>query len=130
MSARVQQELALLRRHWPDLAYQEDGHWVRLRPYPVPPGWTHEVVDVCFRIPAEAATAPYGFYVSPALLIQAGATTATPSNYTPNTTTPFGEGWAMFSWAPLAWQPKEDVAAGDNMLHFVRSFRDRLEEAT
>jgi hypothetical protein len=128
MSSRIEQELELLRSHWPDLEYRPDENWVRLPSYSVPPGWTSATVEVCFRIPEEAATAPYGFYVKPGLLVVGAGGHVQPSNYTPGAATPFGDGWAMFSWSPLGWQPAAQVAEGDNMLHFVRSFRDRLAE--
>ena len=75
MTARSRQELALLKRHWPDLEHVEasDGRcWVRLRSYPVLPGWNKDTIDVCFVIPNEAATPPYGFYVPRTLLIKRG----------------------------------------------------------
>lgn len=127
MSTRVENELALLRRHWPDLEYVDDGHWVRLPPRPVPAGWNCDAAEVCFRIPAEAATQPYGFYVKPTLMLAAGDTTRAPTNYTPSASTPFDGEWAMFSWSPLEWHPHAEVARGDHMVHFVRSFQDRLE---
>jgi hypothetical protein len=128
MSTRVEQELALLQRRWRGLEYVEDGHWVRLPPGPVPAGWSHATAEICFRIPAEAATPPYGFYVNPALLITTGDTTQTPTNYTASASTPFDGEWAMFSWSPLGWNPQAEVTRGDNMVHFVRSFQDRLEQ--
>ncbi len=136
MTARVEQELALLRRRWPDLDYTENpsGHWVRLSSYPVPPGWNRRQVEVAFRIPAEAATQPYGFYVRPVLLLEAGGGASQPSNYTHPAAEqpPLGdEPWAMFSWSPLnGWNPQDDVTKGDNMTHFARSFADRLKEAS
>lgn len=128
MSTRVDTELALLRRHWPDLDYVEDGHWVRLPSRPVPAGWNHDVAKVCFWIPREAATPPYGFYVQPVLMLVTGDSKQAPTNYTAAASTPFDGEWAMFSWSPLAWRPDADVARGDHMVHFVRSFQDRLEQ--
>ena len=127
MSARVGYELALLRRQWPDLEYLAADHWVRLPPQPVPSGWSHDAAEICFRIPADVATQPYGFYVKPILLLASNGTLRTPTNYTSPATTPFDGEWAMFSWSPLTWRPHAEVARGDNMVHFVRSFRDRLE---
>jgi hypothetical protein len=136
MSARMEHELALLRQRWPDLQYTENasGHWVLLPACPVPRGWTERKVDIAFRIPPEPASPPYGFYVRPAILIKKGATTSSPSNYTNAVSEqpPFGDGlWAMFSWSPLnGWHPQDDVAEGDNMTHFARSFADRLKDSS
>ena len=136
MSTRIEQELSLLRQRWPDLQYTENGggHWLLLPAYPVPRGWTKRKVDVAFRIPPEPATQPYGFYVRPELLIKKGDTTSSPSNYTnpASEQPPFGDGsWAMFSWSPLnGWRPQDDLAKGDNMTHFARSFADRLKDAS
>lgn len=135
MSPRVEKELALLRQRWPDLESAENasGCWARLPSYAVPPGWNEREVEVAFRIPGEAATQPYGFYVRPALLVMTGGNTAQPSNYTnpASEQPPFGDGWAMFSWSPLnGWHPQDDVVKGDNMAHFARSFVDRLIEAS
>lgn len=127
MSARVSHELALLKRHWPDLEYLAADHWVRLPPQPVPSGWSHDTAELCFRIPADPATQPYGFYVTPVLLLTTSGTCRSPSNYTAPAATPFEGEWAMFSWSPITWCPHADVARGDNMVHFVRSCRDRLE---
>ena len=134
MSSRVEQELALLRQRWPDVECAENpsGHWVRLRSYPVPPGWNKRKVEIAFRIPDDVATQPYGFYVRPVLLVKNGQSTTPPTNYTnpASEQPPFGDGgWAMFSWSPLnGWQPQDDVSKGDNMTHFARSFADRLKE--
>jgi hypothetical protein len=136
MTSRVEQEVALLGQHWPALEYAENasGHWVRLPSYPVPPGWTKREVEVAFRIPGDAGTQPYGFYVRPALLVKIGDGTSQPGNYTnpASELPPFGDGqWAMFSWSPLnGWHPQDEVAKGDNMTHFARSFADRLKEAS
>jgi hypothetical protein len=135
MTARIVQELAVLKRQWPELEALEaaDGRsWVRLPAYEVPPGWNHARVEVCFWIPNEAATAPYGFYVRPALMLLTGGSESHPSNYTnPAQGVPaeLGAGWAMFSWSPLnRWHAHAEVERGDNMVHFVRSFHDRLEQ--
>ena len=53
-----------------------------LRSYAVPEGWNHGTVEICFWIPNEAATAPYGFYVRPALLLTNGAGQTQPLNDT------------------------------------------------
>jgi hypothetical protein len=127
MSERIAAELALLRQRFPGLEYVEDGHWVRLERYPVPAGWSADLVEAAFQIPPEAAIVPYAFCVRPGLTLASGAV---PGNYQFPVTTPFGGDWGRFSWSPLAWQPQSEPAAGDNMTHFVRSFADRLAEVS
>jgi hypothetical protein len=127
---RLQQELDLLRMAYPDLEHTvvADVHWVRIPSYPVPAGWSHPQVQVACQIPPSAGQAPYGFFVKPALRLSNGGV---PSNYTASAATPWGGDWSMFSWSPLDnWVPKADISAGANMLNFVRSFADRLREAS
>jgi hypothetical protein len=131
MTARIEQELELLRGWWTDLEYQADARWVLLGGYGVPPGiWSEDMVDIAFQIPAHLpAEAPYGFYVRPCLTL---ATGVTPSNYTyPSAEPPFGDGpWGKFSWAPVVWQPKAEARDGDNIVRFASSIADRLREAS
>ena len=64
MQERIEKELALLRRPYPDLEYQPDGRWVRIPEYPLPPGWRRGVTDVAFDIPSAFPSGPpYGIYV-------------------------------------------------------------------
>jgi hypothetical protein len=128
MTEYAQQMLALVTKHWPDAEHVEDSDgrcWVRLRSYPVPPGWTADASEVLFVIPNEAAQAPYGFYVPRTLLLGRDPENVAPtSHYTREAVgvpSEFGREWSMFSWAPTQWTPQ------DNLVTFVRSFRDRLE---
>lgn len=127
MTDRVHEELNLLRTAYPDLEYLEDAgaHWVRIPSYPVPEGWSHSMVEVCFQIPSSPGQAPYAFRVRPGLQL---AGDGQPDRYTYPVSTPWGEDWGQFSWSPVDWIPKEDVRAGANMLNFARSFADRLHE--
>jgi hypothetical protein len=127
MTERVQEELELLRAAHPNLEYRQEGsaHWVRIPSYPVPEGWSLDVVEVAFQIPSSPGQAPYGFWVRAGLELAGGGR---PNNYTYPVTTPWGDDWGQFSWSPVTWVPKEDIRAGANMLDFVRSFGDRLGE--
>jgi hypothetical protein len=124
---RVDQELELVKTAYRDLEYTEtDGkHWVRIPRYPVPDQWTLSKVEVAFQIPPSTGQAPYGFWVKPGLTLADGTK---PDNYTFPAPTPWGDDWGQFSWSPAKWVPKEDIRAGDNLLNFVRSFADRLNE--
>lgn len=128
MTEYVRDTLAAITQQWPDAEHVEAGDgrcWVRLRPYPVPPGWTAPTTEVLFVVPNEAAQAPYGFYVPRTLLLERGAENVVPtSHYTHEAAgvpSEFGGDWSMFSWAPMQWTPHDTLVA------FVRSFRERLE---
>lgn len=124
---RVEPELELLKTAHPDLDYIEsDGkHWVRVPRHPVPDQWAVAEIEVALQIPPSAGQAPYGFWVRPGLTL---ATGETPDNYTFPASTPWGDDWGQFSWSPVQWVPKDDIRAGANMLDFLRSIADRLNE--
>jgi Prokaryotic E2 family E len=125
MSDRVNAELTLLRRAHPELELIYEGSWVRLASYVLPPGWSRAQVELAFRIPPSVGVQPYGFWVHPGITLADGQQ---PTNYTPTVDTPFGPGWGQFSWSPEAWRPHAEIEKGDNMLHFLRSIRDRLSD--
>ena len=128
---RLAAELDLLRGEFPDLETRDaDGRtWVRLPRYPVPTGWSASTVELVFAFPAEVGQPPYAFLIRPALSLPNGTQ---PGNYTPvGPTTPWGDGFAQFSWSPLdAWIPRADLRTGPNMLTFARSFATRLAETS
>jgi hypothetical protein len=125
MNPWIDKQLSLLRGAFPELEYLAVEHWCRIPEFGVPPGWSTEVVELCFRLTESEAIAPYAFWVRPALTLSGGAT---PTNYTAAVETCFGDGWGQFSWSPVTWRPLTDADGGDNILHFVRSFTDRLRE--
>jgi Prokaryotic E2 family E len=126
MSERLEQELSLVRACYPELEVREEDLWARIPQYPLPEGWGRTHVEVAFQVPRDFfAQQPYGFWVRPRLTLPGGAP---PSNSSGPVTTGFGDGWQQFSWAPDGWQPGPEPAKGDNLLHWVRSFRRRLTE--
>lgn len=124
MTPWTEKQLALLRQSFPKMEHLPAENWCRLSSFTVPPGWSASTVELCFRITESEAIAPYGFWVRPALLLAGGTM---PQNCTMGVQTGFGEGWAQFSWAPVDWRPTAS-GGGDNILHFVRSFSDRLRD--
>jgi hypothetical protein len=121
-------ELDLLRSFWPDLEYEESGSWVLKRNYLLPDGWSHPQVDLAFRIPPNLpAEQPYGFWVRNGLQLASGGLIG---NYQfPSEPVPFSsDQWGKFSWSPEHWRPGTAPGLGDGMVHFVESFRRRLEE--
>lgn len=131
LRSRIEQELALLRQFYPDLAHMEQGNvdWFLLPRYPVPQGWrihSEEItqVRVCFPIEMGYPTAqPYGF------LMPAGINFRnTPPGNSGSATSPFGGQWHQFSWSPETWFPNADHRKGSNLPAWVRSFTERLRE--
>lgn len=124
MSARLAEELALLRTVYPDLEYRADGDWVRIPAYPLDESvWGIASCEIAFTIPLPGQP-PYAFRVRPGLSVRGAA----PQSYTYPVETPFGPGWGQFSWAPEAWEPGATVARGANMLRWAQSFAVRLAE--
>ena len=129
MTDRIKQELALLRKHYPNLEYREEGRWVRIPSYPLPAGWNGARTDVAFQIKVEhPAAPPYGIYVPAGLRYN----NSVPSNYTENVSPapPFGGSWGIFSWYPEdgQWRPTADLMTGSNLLNWARSFANRFRE--
>lgn len=129
MSAWVEANLELLRSVYPTLQHDlVDGiHWVRIADYQLPAGvWKQDTVELAFRIPSEPGEAPYGFWVRPTLAL---LTDAIINNYVVPATTPWGDGWGQFSFAPEdPWQPKADVGTGANMVNYAFGIANRLRE--
>ena len=128
MSARLEEERKLLLTTFPQLEWAEDGMWGRIADYIVPPThWQEAVTAVAFRLPPGLpGEAPYAFFVRPCLTPMSPGMAIT--NFTESASTPFGDGWGQFSWAPEAWVPDAVITSGSNMLNFVRSFAERLRE--
>lgn len=125
MTERVKAELTLLRRVHPGLEFLDEESWVRVASYSLPSGWSAEAAALAFRIPPSVAVQPYGFWTYPTITLADGRT---PTNYSAAVEIPFGAGWGQFSWSPEAWRPHTQIEKGDNMLHFLRSIRDRLTD--
>lgn len=128
MTGRIEQELELLRQFFPDLVYRGEGHWVLLPRFRVPQegGWLASEVAVAFQFPAGyPAQKPYGFHVSPPLVL---TNSATVRNATPSVEPPWAGPWMKFSWDAPAWRPTQDVERGSNMLNYALTFTDRLKE--
>ncbi len=128
MSTRLGEERQLLLTTFPQIEWSEDGTWGRIANYIVPPGpWRETVTEVTFRLPPGLpGEAPYAFFVRP--LLTPTTPGASITNFTENASTPFGEGWGQFSWAPEDWVPDAVITRGSNMLNFARSFAERLGE--
>jgi len=127
--SRFDAELELLRSFYPNLEYRAEGHWVLLPRYGVPTEgqWTTSEVAVAFQMPVGLpGQAPYGFYVTPALVHSTG--TAPQHAAAANEAVPWAGAWIKFSWSPESWQPTADMRSGSNMLQFAISVADRLRQ--
>lgn len=126
-TARIEQELALLRRYFPDLEYRVEGQWVRLPRYPIPGNlWNCGEPEVCFQIPpGHPGQQPYGFYTPAGLELKSGAAV---QNRTHSAEPPFPGNWVKFSWTLPQWRPTADLQSGSNLYNFAASFRARFEE--
>jgi hypothetical protein len=133
MRPRMEQELVLLREHYPDIEHCEHGgeDWFRIPRYPFPAGWrigaeAIESAPVAFRISAGYPTAePYGF-LAPGGINYNGSSPGNPGGAI---AVPFPGAWQPFSWAPDgSWAPTNDVRTGSNLLVWVRGFAQRLSE--
>ena len=128
MKSRIEQELELLRSKFPDLEYRPEGQWVRISNYPRSSGWSVLSSDVVFQIPIQyPATPPYSFFVPAGAQFNGLA----PDSYSENhgVAVPFSGVWGRFSWAPEgAWQPKDPISAGSNLVNWTLGFSDRFKE--
>lgn len=127
MTARIQQEIELLRGQFPYLEHVPNGNWVRILAYPLPAGWSRETSDVAFQIPpAYPGTHPYGVYVPIGLQFRGAA----PANYKEpaDNKPPFSGQWGIFSWQPEQWRATADLNSGHNLLNWVTGFTVRFNE--
>lgn len=128
MTPRIEQELDLLRKYYPDL--EVNGMWVRIPDFPIPQNcsWNRKTTDICFEIPpGYPGTHPYGIYVPVGILCDG----AKPNDYTEpaKKRPPFPGDWGILSWAPEApWRPTANIRKGPNLVDFVRTFSDRFRE--
>jgi len=126
---RMNEEMALLKRHFPQAELH--GIWVKIPDYKFPADhWSRESTTICFEIPVGyPGNPPYGFHVEGGLRLKVGQ--CVPQNYHEPATTPFPGTWGKFSWSHDGnWRPAADVVSGNNLMNFVRTFADRLKEAS
>jgi len=130
MTERVNNELELLKSKYPDLVFIEEGMWVKILNYPVPPGWNREKTDIVFQIPVQyPGSNPYAFFVLSGMQYNG---TKPVNNYTePSDVKPAFDGnWGKFSWLPDdgEWRPTADIHSGSNLYNWVEGFRIRFKE--
>jgi hypothetical protein len=122
---RIQEELELLGRHWPNLEYRPDCRWVRIPDYSLQEGWSQPCTEVAFHIPiGYPGTPPYGICVPSGLTFNG----ARPNNYAEPASVPYPGTWGLLSWTAESWHPTADPVTGSNLRNWVLSFADRFRE--
>lgn len=130
MVQRIAEELALLRKFYPESEYKEEGHWILIKDYPIITSikWSSKKLNICFQIPAGyPGAAPDCFYIPKGTLCDGKR----PNSYTEpvNNAPPFKGTWGIFSWhIQSGWQPTAKLESGSNLLNFVRTFNDRFAQ--
>ncbi len=128
LTPRIEEELRLIRKHYPQVGFVEEGWWFRIPDFGLAPEghWHPPRVDVVFQAPeGYPGTHPYGIYVPPRITFDGRP----PNNYAAaSKPIPFPGTWWVLSWYPEAWRPTADVASGPNILSFVWSIQDRFRE--
>jgi hypothetical protein len=130
MLERIEQEVSLLRKYYPDLSVDAGERWIKIPNYILPVGmsWNKKIMDICIEIrTGYPGTPPYGIYV-PSDLRYDGKELL---SWQPiaNNQPSFPGPWAMISWSPEGqWMPGSDIITGSNLLNFVLSFADRFKE--
>jgi hypothetical protein len=125
-----QGELELLRRVWPDLKYEPDGHWILFENFALPDGWDRKKVDIALQIPATLpGQEPYAFWTKGDLCLETGGVRGNYS-FPSSDNIPFTSDnlWGKFSWGLNGWAPGSAPGEGTGMVHFVYSINARLRE--
>lgn len=128
MDDRIEQELSLLRRHWPNMKYDDSGRWICLPDYPLPKNWSLSYIDLVFQIPVGyPGTLPYGIFVPQGLMVDGQQ----PSNFAASGhVIPFKGNWWILSWTPDdgQWKATADLLKGSNLLNWAIGFSKRFNE--
>lgn len=131
VTARVAEELDLLRAVFPGVVYEQNGHWFMIPEYPLNggPSWMPRPLAVAFHAqPGHPGQAPYGIWVPAGVRVQGQAPNniQDPANQQP----PFSGRWALLSWTveDNQWRPKAEVAKGSNLLNYALGFQQRFEQ--
>lgn len=127
MEARINDELALLRRHFDAVEYIEASgiHWIRVASVRTAPNWSSDTTMVVFSVTqGYPGTAPYGFYIPAELMYEDHP----PDELSAPNQPPFSGAWHFLSWNIENWRATADLTTGSNLWGWVRSFVKRFEE--
>jgi len=126
-TARIDQELNILRRRYAKVECEDSCQWVIIRDFALPQGWNFQKTNLMFEIPpGYPVVPPDNFYVDEGLKVK--ATNNPPVSYTEGVEK-LGKKWGQFSWhIEGEWQPHVNPEKGDSLLTFVLRGERRLEE--
>lgn len=126
MTARLEAELALLRRRYGAIEVGANGDWVKIPGWKLPAGWSVAATTLLILLPTGYPTVcPDNFYVGDEVRLTGGGE---PGNSSANQQL-LGTVWRMFSWhLDDAWAPHPDPAKGDNLVTFCLKVEGRLAE--
>lgn len=127
MDDRINEELNLLRKYFPNLSY--NNGWILIPEFNLPGelAWNKKSIQVSFQFPVGyPGTKPYGIYVPSDLTYENKA----PLNFKSkaDNSPPFEGNWGILSWSPEKWDPKAKITEGSNIVNFVHSFIDRFRD--
>ena len=126
MTPRLAEEIALLKKRYPDLVAQDNG-WVYIPKYPCPKEWGTTETPVSFLVPAGYPGAPpYAFYIPSGMRFNGAMPNncQDPAGQQP----PFPGKWQVLSWTPESWKPGATVGSGSNLVNWVQGFSERLRQ--
>lgn len=125
MEERIQNEIALLKRLYPDIKCGEKLDWVLIPQLVLPTErFNKPTTRILFRIPAGyPQVGPDNFFVDLDLRLKDGSC---PPAFNANSQSssgaaPISGDWGWFSWHPNAWRPAATIDGGDNLTGFVRT---------
>lgn len=129
MFERLQNEVKILQRQYPDISHGKSYEWVIIRGFNLPDGWNRKTTDLMLEIPPlprYPAVPPDNFYVTEGLRIAENG--AQPTGYKEGIEK-YGKKWGQFSWhIDGEWHPATKPEDGDNLLTFVLNAEQRLKE--
>jgi Prokaryotic E2 family E len=142
--SRLRAELQLIAARYGEVeSDQQDGAWVYVPEFPLPPGWSQDVVDVLIDIPygnpGYPRVPPEWFWIDKALTASDGRPinhffTQDSSSYTDRQY--LEKGWGHFCVHVTAWRPAGGLrlTEGHTLLSYLdliaTIFRDRKTLAT
>ena len=126
MITRREHEIALLKKNYGSLEFDEHIDWILFKELKIPKGWNMNRIDLLILIPAGyPVTPPDNFYVPSGFRLLSGNT---PTNYS-EPVQYLSTNWGQFSYHLEGnWRPKNDITSGDNLQSFMLRVFDRLGE--
>jgi len=127
LSVRLAEEEVLLRKAFPTVRIDHDALVVILSDHPLRPGWSHELTDILFAVPANyPAGQPDNVCARPDLTLAGGSSPANNQGIQ----TYAGRPWLQFSYhfEPADWRPTADASVGSNLVEYLTGALTRFEE--